>query len=134
MAAKVQQLIATSQALETAVHALETAVQELDSGKIIIPASKSDTGRLDEERRQKARKTAKLILDTFNEAELIELCLDFDISYEDIEGESRREKVLQLVNYFYRRRTLEVFIHWLSGQRPHVAWPPIVMSESPPTE
>lgn len=130
-----QQLIAASQALETAVHALETAVAELDSGKIVIPASKTDTGRLNEERREKARKTAKLILDTFNEAELIELCQDFDISYEDIEGETRREKVLHLVNYFYRRRTLEVFIHWLGGQRPHVAWPTIGMSEPvPPIE
>jgi len=110
-------------------------VAELDSGKIIIPASKTDTGRLDDERKQKARKTAKLILDTFNEAELIELCLDFDISYEDIEGDSRREKVLHLVNYFYRRRTLEVFIHWLGGQRPNVAWPTMGMSEpEPPAE
>lgn len=81
-------------------------------------ASKSEDAR-----RSRARAIVRLILMTFNEAELGELCMDFDLSYEDIPGNSRRERVVQLVDYFYRRRTLDVLINWLSGQRPNVQWP-----------
>lgn len=94
----------------------------LDSGKWLIPRQ-TDTGKLEAERRAKARQTTELILDTFSEAELRELCLDFNLNYEDIPGQSRRERVVQLVDYFYRRRTLDVLIHWLSGKRPRTQWP-----------
>lgn len=49
--------------------------------------------------------------------------MDFYLSYEDIPGDTRRQKVMQLVHYFYRRHTLDILINWLSGQRPNVKWP-----------
>lgn len=99
-------------------------VQELESGKYLIPGRKGDTGQLRQnEQRQRARKTALLMREAFSEAELRDLCMDFGMDYEDVDGATRMEKINGLVDRFYRHNTLDVFINWLSGQRPHVAWP-----------
>jgi hypothetical protein len=99
----------------------------MDSASWIVPKRKSQTDELNGKRKQKARKTYKILLETFDESELRELMFDFDLQWDDIEGDTLREKKMYLVWYFYRHHQLEVFIHWLSGLRPDEDWPSTVL-------
>lgn len=91
---------------------------------------KSDTGRLRALDQAAARKAGKLIDQHFDEGELRELCLDFHLVYENVEGDTKQEKAHNLAMYFYRRKTLDVFINWLKGQRPRVEWPDVGIGDS----
>lgn len=105
------------------VQELIGVIQELESGKYVIPGRKGDTGQLQRERQQKARQTARLMQDTFNEAELRELCVDMGMDYEDVAGNTKTGKINDLVGAFYRHNTLDVLIDQLSKRRPLAAWP-----------
>lgn len=105
------------------VEARLTAVER----KTAWMPDRTDTGRLRHMNQEKARRTAYLIDKHFNENELRELCMDFQLDYENIEGETKKEKALELTMHFHRRNTLEVLISWLGGDgmRPGVDWPDV---------
>lgn len=64
-----------------------------------------------------------LIDQTFDGNELRDVCIDFNISYENLLGENKRGKVRALVGLFERRNTLDVLLDWVSGKRENVDWP-----------
>lgn len=117
MADQVQLLVAK-------IAELEKKTGELDSGKWVIP-KKGDTGPLAQRRKERALRVIRLMVDTFNEAELRELCMDFFLDPEDLEGETRKEHIVSFVKHFYNRNTLDVLINWLMGIRPNVKWPEV---------
>jgi hypothetical protein len=99
----------------------------MDSASWIIPKRKTHTDDLNKQRKDKARKTYKILLETFDESELRELLFDFDLQWDDLDGDTLKEKKQALVMYMYRHHQLEVFIHWLSGLRPDEDWPSTVL-------
>lgn len=102
----------------------ENRIAELEKRNAEVDPPKPDTGDLAEKHEhQKAIRVIELVSESFNRAEIRELCFDFNIEYDDLPGESRSEKVFELVGYFQRRNTLDVFIEWCAKLRPKVQWP-----------
>lgn len=100
----------------------------MDSASWIIP-KKTQTDELNKQRKEKARRTYKIMLEVFDEAELRELLFDFDLQLEDLAGETLREKIQEFIKYMYRRHQLEILIHWLSGLRPDENWPKTILDK-----
>ena len=64
----------------------------------------------------------KNLQDSFDETELREICFDFQIDYENLPGRDKKEKVMQLITYFERRRKLSELIDYCKDLRPHISW------------
>lgn len=128
-------LVTLVQALEEKIKRLQERMQLFEARLTAVERKtswmpqRSDTGRLRHLDQDKARRAAYLVDEHFNENELRVLCLDFHIEYENVEGETKREKALELAMHFYRRNTLDVFINWLKGQRPNVEWPDTILGD-----
>lgn len=99
-------------------------IEELrdESKKHPIPKL-TDTGKLEREMQERAVQTVKLLAKTFSEDDLRELCMDFHLEFEDIAGDTRRTKIVYLVDYFVKRNTLDILVGWCAGQRPNEQWP-----------
>jgi hypothetical protein len=102
----------------------ENRIAELEKRNAEVDTHKPDTGDLAKKHEhQKVLRVIELVSESFNRAEIRELCFDFNIEYDDLPGESRGERVLELVTYFQRRNTLDVFIEWCAKLRPKIQWP-----------
>lgn len=106
---------------ENSITALQNEVaelkQQLSEVKPIV------SGTTEEREDGKINRVVELVKSSFDRTELIELCADFGIDYEDLTGENRVEKIRKLVTYFQRRNKLNMFIEWCQGLRPKVKWP-----------
>lgn len=90
---------------------------------MIIPRTKTDTGRLREERRvQEAVRVADVMEQAYDEEELRDLCFSMGIDYESVSGNTKQGKVRAIVSHFYRRDTLDIFVEFLEGDRPNRMW------------
>lgn len=92
-------------------HKLDT------SPLLIIP------DRAHKKRRRRAAAVAALMEIAFNMDELEELTIDLGIDWEDIKGETKKEKIRNMVGYYYRLNLLDVFIGNLKAERPDYKWP-----------
>lgn len=102
----------------------ENRIAELEKRNAEVEPLRPDTGDLAKKHEhQKVLRVIELVSESFNRVEIRELCFDFNIEYDDLPGESRSEKVFELVSYFQRRNTLDVFIEWCQKLRPKVQWP-----------
>lgn len=70
---------------------------------------------------EKAR-LRQLVAAAFNLDELRALCFDMGIDYEDIPGESKMRKIIELISYFGRQNSIVQLIQYLSLARPNVIW------------
>jgi hypothetical protein len=85
--------------------------------------NKSETGELRERRRKRAAvHIANEMEDAYSQADLRDLCFAFDIDYESVEGETKRDKIRAFVRHFYHRNTLRVLVEFLEGDRPERIW------------
>lgn len=97
-------------------------VSESKSGIFIIPKT-TDTGKLKDEQRQKQAGHLLATIDkAYNEDDLRELCMFWNLDYESISGANKRAKIVSLIGYFYRRNTMRVFVEFLEGDRPKWNW------------
>jgi hypothetical protein len=94
----------------------------LEEAKIYF-APKTDTGKLKNQRKNRANQTAKLMNECLDMNEVRDLCLDLQVDFENILGERKIDKIKALVGLFYRQNLLDVLINWLHGIRPDVDWP-----------
>jgi hypothetical protein len=102
---------------------MTAVVNESDSGVFIIPKRPTDTGRLKESRRKaQAGHLAATMTQAYSRAELAQLCFDMGVDYESLGGDEKRGKIQALVGHFYRRKTMDVFIGFLEGDRPKWVW------------
>jgi hypothetical protein len=62
------------------------------------------------------------IAKSFNKSELSTLCLDLDIEYEDLSGDTLTDKSRELVLYCRRRGQLLALVEYCRQERPHIAW------------
>lgn len=115
----IQQLIAKIAAIEKKVASVN---DEVSSSVYIIP--KPDTGEL---RRQEERlrwiKTAKLMYQSFSADELAELCLEMGTFIEDVRGDTRKAKIVNLVFAYGRQNLFDYLLDHLREARPFVDWP-----------
>ena len=100
----------------------QTVNIEQNSDVFQVP-QKTETGELRERNRQRAAVyIAKTMEDAYSQADLRDLCFAFDIDYESVEGETKRDKIRAFVRHFYHRNTLRVLVEFLEGDRPERIW------------
>jgi WD40 repeat protein len=75
----------------------------------------------------------QILLDYFDEGELITLCFDLGVDYESLPGAGKANKARDLVAYLQRHGRLAQFIALGQQERPHVQWPilPAPTADSP---
>ena len=117
-------LVTLSQAQDVKIQALGERVQDL----IIIAEKRRqrpDTGQL----MDATAKTGRLISKYWNDDELIELCIDFHIEHENLDGETTRAKARELAQFLARRGELGSLIRRCVELRPRAYGWPIEMIE-----
>ena len=65
----------------------------------------------------------QILLDYFDEGELITLCFDLGVDYESLPGAGKANKARDLVAYLQRHGRLAQLISLGQQERPHVQWP-----------
>jgi len=55
-----------------------------------------------------------LLIEKFSTAELKTLCFEFNVDYDDISGDTKRDKARELILYLKRRDRLNEFYEFLT--------------------
>jgi hypothetical protein len=94
--------------------------------------AKVSTGPLFQRRRKRwAARMMELIDRQFNLDELQELCYKFDdLDYENFQG-NKKQKVIGIVDWFYRRDELDELAGYCQMVRPATLWPLMLMDIPP---
>ena len=58
----------------------------------------------------------------FNDSELQNLCLTVGVDYESLTGETKQDKVRQLILHCNRHGTIQTLIEACRQERPHITW------------
>jgi hypothetical protein len=69
-----------------------------------------------------ARQLRDALNQFFDEAELRNLCFDLGIEYESLGGDSKRARVLELVQYCERHGRTDDLINYIQRARPNIDW------------
>lgn len=86
------------------------------------PAVYSGQGRLTEGYQMNPAKLRRILLSSFNESELRDLCFDLRVDYDNLPGQSKADKARELVAYFDRRGRLAELIKVCYQLRPNASW------------
>jgi hypothetical protein len=70
------------------------------------------------------------IKDAFDKNALRVLCVDLDIEYEDLEDETLTLTIINLVNHFHHRGTLNELLEYCNKKRPAKFCPPLNFNNS----
>ncbi len=73
--------------------------------------------------RQELIRLHKLLIEHFSLEELHVLCFYMGLSYEELSGDTRTAKMLNLITYLQRRDELQKLLDEVRRQRPNVDWP-----------
>jgi len=110
---------------------LTAVIEEPGSDIFVIPKRQTDTGRLRQEQRKRQAGHLLATMDrAYNEDELRELCMSWDIDYESISGGNKRAKIMSVIGHFYRHNTIQIFVEFFEVDRPKRKWRP----DEPPKE
>lgn len=71
-----------------------------------------------------------LMAEHFALDELRSLCMDLGIAYDNMSGDTKREKIISLIEYLQHHRRLDALLLWLQEQRAEVDWA-VVYHEGP---
>lgn len=63
-----------------------------------------------------------LMAEHFALDELRSLCMDLGIAYDNMSGDTKREKIISLIEYLQHHRRLDALLLWLQEQRTEVDW------------
>ena len=70
------------------------------------------------------RKDLRQIIGTFfSESELRGFCFDQDIEYDDLPGQTKGDKVRELIRYYERHRSFDELVEAVYHVRPKALWP-----------
>ncbi len=75
----------------------------------------------------------EVVMDTFNEAELQDVCFELGIPFENLVGEGYTAKAQELVTYLQRRGQLASLVTYGRKHRPHATWPDITSPTAIPS-
>jgi len=73
----------------------------------------------------------QLLIARFDEGELETLCFDLGIDYDDLAGESKADKVRELLEYLVRRNALPELVRVGKATRPDIPWNQIAALDQP---
>ena len=92
------------------------------------------TAKPDELKAEQAvlRALRETVLDTFNQAELQEVCFELGVAFENLAGDAYATKVQELVTYLQRRGQLASLVNYGRKHRPHADWPDIAAPTAVP--
>ncbi len=65
----------------------------------------------------------------FDLDEIRELCMDLEITYDEIAGDTLSSKIIALITYLGREEQLPNLIHYLIQKRPNYQWPQLVWEQ-----
>jgi predicted nucleic acid-binding Zn-ribbon protein len=77
-------------------------------------------------------KLLRALIELFNEQELRDLCFELRLDYENLEGSAKKDKARELINYFFRRRRLNVLLTVFREHRPHITVEDLLLQEGEP--
>jgi hypothetical protein len=80
------------------------------------------TGLLERGVRMNPAKLRRILLSSFNESELRDLCFDLRVDYDNLPGQSKADKARELVAYFDRRGRIAELIKVCYQLRPNASW------------
>lgn len=75
------------------------------------------------------RKLLRALIDLFSEQDLRDLCFDLRVDYENLPGQSKKDKARELIIFFDRRRRINVLLTVFIEHRPHIAFDAITLEE-----
>jgi methionine synthase II (cobalamin-independent) len=75
------------------------------------------------------RKLLRALIDLFSEQDLRDLCFDLRVDYENLPGQSKKDKTRELIIFFDRRRRINVLITVFREHRPHVSLEEIELAD-----
>lgn len=85
---------------------------------------KGDTGQFFREQTLLwAKKLALLMDQTLDMDSIREICFEFGVDFESLDGTQKRAKLRALILYFYQRKTLPLLADHLQLIRPNTQWP-----------
>lgn len=88
------------------------------------PRRKGDTGKFFREQTLLwAKKLAQLMDKTLDLDAIRDICFEFGVDFEHLEGDEKRGKIRSLIIYFYQRKTLPLLADHLQLIRPNTQWP-----------
>lgn len=88
------------------------------------PRRRGDTGQFFREQTLLwAKKLALLIDKTLDMDAIREICFEFGVDFENLDGTQKRAKIRALILYFYHRKTLPELADHLQMIRPNTQWP-----------
>lgn len=75
------------------------------------------------------RKLLRALIDLFSEQDLRDFCFDLRVDYENLPGQSKKDKARELIIFFDRRRRMNVLVTGFQEHRPHVSLDEITVDE-----
>lgn len=82
------------------------------------------------QQRDYLRELRRLLVNYFDMDELVTMCADLGVDFEDIKGDSKTGKTRELVTYLVHRGRLEEMIAWCERERPNLKWRPAGQSSA----
>lgn len=73
----------------------------------------------------------RLLVDSFNDGELRDLCFDLGIDYDDLPGQAKSDKARELVAYANRRARSADLLAACRHERPHAEWDSLMRPGTP---
>lgn len=67
---------------------------------------------------------------SFSLADLRTICFDLDVNYDNLAGEEKGKKIIELINYLKNRGQLNLLLEKVKAERPHYPWPQLTDSQS----
>jgi hypothetical protein len=65
----------------------------------------------------------QIFTNRFSEGELRALCFDLGVDYNNLPGQGRSDKVIELISFLERRRRIPELVNVLKQLRPDISWP-----------
>jgi hypothetical protein len=91
---------------------------------VSTPAETADSPiqHLPADQQERLRRLRQQILHRFDESELRTLSFELGILYDDLKGDTRQDKVGELLRHFVRHGRLDELVSALTAERPLVDW------------
>lgn len=92
-------------------------------------SDQADSSTLNSEQSVDPRKLLRALNDLFGEQDLRDFCFDLRVDYENLPGQSKKDKARELIIFFERRRRTNVLITVFREHRPNISLADITLEE-----
>ena len=122
----------TKRTLDDKVKSLENELVLMRYGLLHVLTQLNDTLReleqwqrwqVDKQNIDEMRQIRDELVDTFNDSEFRDLCLDMAVDYDTLGGDGLDDKARELILHHQRRKQLDKLIDHCKRLRPSATWP-----------